>query len=208
MAKISSVAVGKGRGSIGNVRFSIWKGIAVAAQKPESVANPRTPKQLAARSRITVCTACFRSIPTFLNLVFAALAVKQSAYNAYVAAQNQVDLLAQSGGIYTNVLDESVALYSKEPNPFEPSASYGGGATVFTLGGAVPSRSYTIGVAMENDSLVRGELVNTDVVANSGGLLSLTVPDTTTGVTSPNYLYFCVVDNVTGAKYASKLGVV
>lgn len=84
MAKINSVAIGKASGSIGNVTFQGWKGIQTARQKPTEVANPKTMGQQNQRAKMTTIIALFRTAASILSLGFKQLAVKKSAYNAFV----------------------------------------------------------------------------------------------------------------------------
>lgn len=85
MARISNTLIGKSSGSVGNATFSTWKGINVLKEKPFSVANPKTDKQLMRRSALTQVVEIFRLIPSAIDAGFKKLAVKKSAYNAFAS---------------------------------------------------------------------------------------------------------------------------
>ena len=84
MARVSNTLIGKASGSIGNATFSSWKGINVLKEKASSVANPKTDKQLMRRSALSQMVAIFRVISAVASLGFKKLAVKKSAFNAFV----------------------------------------------------------------------------------------------------------------------------
>ena len=62
MARLSQGILGGVLGKIGNVVGSSWKGIAVIKSKPLSVANPRTTKQVAQRTKMTNVVVFAQSI--------------------------------------------------------------------------------------------------------------------------------------------------
>lgn len=62
MARLSQGILGGVLGKIGNVVGSSWKGIAVIKSKPLSVANPRTTKQVAQRTKMANVVAFAQTI--------------------------------------------------------------------------------------------------------------------------------------------------
>lgn len=83
MAVISSVVIGQGRGSIGTVTLTRWKGLQVAKSKPISVAQPASDKRTMRQSALTQVVALFRLLSTVINLTFKSMAIQMSAYNAW-----------------------------------------------------------------------------------------------------------------------------
>lgn len=85
MAVTSNVLIGKSSGRVGNAVFSTWKGINVLKEKPVSVANPNTDPQLMNRSAMRQSVAIGRTLFALIFLGFKKLAVKQSAFNAFIS---------------------------------------------------------------------------------------------------------------------------
>jgi Family of unknown function (DUF6266) len=204
MARYNSVALGKARGSAGNVRFSIWKGIPVASQKPETVANPRTPKQLSARSRITALVSIFRKIPAFVDSVYSYLAIQKSAYNAWMSAQNKDTFLTfDASNICTGIIGGDLQIANQ--NLVIGSFSVSEGATSYTLtfAGLTPSRSYSIIVASQIGSSDFNEVTTlSDFATNSTGGATVSVDFSGFDGGGANTLYSVIQDTVTGLKYA------
>lgn len=86
MARVSNTLIGKASGSVGNATFSSWKGINVLKEKATTVANPNTIPQQNQRVGFALFVEVFRKIPTVVRLGFKKLAVKQSEFNAFIAA--------------------------------------------------------------------------------------------------------------------------
>lgn len=84
MAVVQNTLIGKASGSVGNVTFLSWRGINVLKSKPTSVANPRTPGQTLQRGKLTMIVMLYRAINNIVNIGYAARAIRQSAYNAFV----------------------------------------------------------------------------------------------------------------------------
>lgn len=84
MAVVQNTLIGKASGSVGNATFLSWRGINVLKSKPTSVANPRTPGQTLQRAKLTMIVMLYRAINNIINIGYAARAIKQSAYNAFV----------------------------------------------------------------------------------------------------------------------------
>jgi hypothetical protein len=207
MAKYNSIALGKARGSAGNVRFSIWKGIPVASQKPESVANPRTVKQQNARARLSALVAVFRRMPSLLDTMYAFRAVQKSAYNAFVSANNIVDNLPVTGSPPVASLDASDLIIANENIVTATcTASVSGDDIAFDLSGLTASTLYSILGGVGNVAGTYSENpVATNFTTDVSGAFTASVADIGTAVPSPTYA-FCVVQNqVTGVKFAFSL---
>jgi len=86
MAKNDSLATYKARGSAGPITYANWKGIGYFKQKAFIVANPKTDGQLNARERLRKMVIMFQSFGSAINSGFREMAVKMSAYNAFVKA--------------------------------------------------------------------------------------------------------------------------
>ncbi len=97
MAIFNSVALGKSKGSIGGVTFTSWKGLNVAKQKATSVANPRSEGQTAQRSIFKTILDLFLGAASIANIGFRGLAVKMSAYNAFMSENLKNGSVVQSG---------------------------------------------------------------------------------------------------------------
>jgi len=85
MATVSNPLIGSTSGSVGGVTFSKWKGINVIKSKPTVVANPNTVKQQAQRASFSFMVAVYRLMVGILVLGFKELAIKKSAFNAFVS---------------------------------------------------------------------------------------------------------------------------
>jgi hypothetical protein len=85
MARTQNTLIGRTSGSIGGVTFSTWKGINVAKSKATSVADPKTPAQLAQRARMANAVMLFKGLGTIANTGFAEGATGKSAYNVFVS---------------------------------------------------------------------------------------------------------------------------
>lgn len=86
MARVSNPLIGATSGSVGGVTFSKWKGINVIKSKPTVVANPQTPAQTAQRSAFSQMVAIYRLLVAILVFGFKELAIKKSAFNAFVSS--------------------------------------------------------------------------------------------------------------------------
>lgn len=86
MARVQNTLIGKSSGSVGGATFSTWKGINVLKSKAISVFNPKTQAQENQRQRMALLVAFFRSASSAINVGFQKLAVKKSAYNAFIQA--------------------------------------------------------------------------------------------------------------------------
>ncbi len=86
MAIINSIAVGKGRGKLGNMVLSTTKGRCIAREYNPSVLNPKTPAQMAQRNRMQACVGLYQKIAPALEHAFINRNKKMSVYNAFVKA--------------------------------------------------------------------------------------------------------------------------
>lgn len=85
MGKIKAGILGGFSGKVGPVIGSSWKGISTMKQRPESVANPRTPAQVAQRSRMTQIVAVSRLLlASIIQPLWNPFAQRKSGYNAFV----------------------------------------------------------------------------------------------------------------------------
>lgn len=84
MARVQNTLIGKSSGSVGGATFSTWKGINVLKSKAISVFNPKTQAQENQRQRMALLVAFFRTASSAINIGFQKLAVKKSAYNAFI----------------------------------------------------------------------------------------------------------------------------
>lgn len=91
MAKIPNGILGGVSGKIGGVIGSSWKGINVVKTRPLSVANPNTVPQQTQRTKFKAVTQFASDILSdFVKPYWDRFAVKQSGFNAFVAANIDV----------------------------------------------------------------------------------------------------------------------
>lgn len=81
MAIISSLAIGKARNSAGNLTFSTIKGRTIAREKPTYVRNPKTPKQMKQRNKMSALVALWRQHLSVCKPYFTVIKGYGSAYN-------------------------------------------------------------------------------------------------------------------------------
>lgn len=84
MAIIRSLAIGKARGSAGNLTFSTIKGRTIAREKPAFVSNPNTEKQLSQRLKMRNAVAAYRAIGSQVKDLFTVIPRYGSAYNQFI----------------------------------------------------------------------------------------------------------------------------
>jgi hypothetical protein len=85
MATVQNPLIGSASGSVGGVTFSKWKGINVIKSKPTVVGNPQSDAQMAQRAGFSFMVAAYRLMVAILVLGFKELAIKKSAFNAFVS---------------------------------------------------------------------------------------------------------------------------
>lgn len=99
MARLPQGILGGVLGKVGNVVGSSWKGIPILKSRPLSVANPRTTKQVAQRSKMT-------------NVV----AFAQPLLSSIIKPLN--DRFAQQSSGYNDFVSRNIALFASEaPTP-------------------------------------------------------------------------------------------
>lgn len=209
MAIYNSIALGKARKSAGNVRFSIWKGIPVASQKPTSVANPRTPKQLNARARQTAAVAVFRRMPALIDSMYQFRAIEQSAYNAFVSANNKGTNVTVDGTPPVGFLEPVNFIIANQNVVLATCASeivVDDIDFVFDL--LVPSTVYSILVGVGNN--VGSYTENTSIAnftSDVNGKKTVTATLLNVAIPTPSFT-FCVIQNqINGEKFAFKNGI-
>lgn len=89
MSRISQGILGAGKGKVGGVIMSSWKGIATIRSMPASVANPRTAAQTAQRTKFTLMVAVARLLlSSLINVYWDPFTKKMSGYNAWMKYNN------------------------------------------------------------------------------------------------------------------------
>ena len=81
--------VSKMKGSAGNLTFKHVNGQTIVSEKATEVKNPRTPSQMAVRTRFTNIVSMYRGIRPLLNYGFESKAVGLSDYNMFVKVNMQ-----------------------------------------------------------------------------------------------------------------------
>ena len=124
MAKYSSIAVGKAKGSAGSITFSSAFGIKYFKEKAINVSNPNSPQQKGQRGRMRYLVGLFQAFAIAINIGFRKTAVKMSPYNKFISTN-------MNNGAVTNVLDVVTLDMSKlslsqgqmAPTAIEPTSS-------------------------------------------------------------------------------------
>ena len=86
--KISSLVIGKGSGSAGNITVVQLKGQTILKQKAENVANPRTTLQIAQRKMINRAVYAWQLIGNLVKSGWTSLLPYCSQYQTYVSANS------------------------------------------------------------------------------------------------------------------------
>lgn len=84
MAIVNSLAVGKAVNSAGNLTYQTVKGRTIAREKPVTVANPRTPAQVAQRNKMTNLVEAWRTFFFKARPYFTVIPGYGSPYNQFV----------------------------------------------------------------------------------------------------------------------------
>lgn len=84
MAKPTNTLIGKTYGSVGGATFSSWKGINVLKEKPIP-ANPQTQAQMEQRLKMALFVATYQSMAPGFKVGFSEMAIKKSAFNAFIS---------------------------------------------------------------------------------------------------------------------------
>lgn len=86
--KISSLIIGRGKGSAGNVTVVQLKGQTILKQKAEIVANPRTPAQMTQRSMINRAVYVWQLFGNVIKTGWTSLLPFCSEYNTFVSVNS------------------------------------------------------------------------------------------------------------------------
>lgn len=84
MAKPSNALIGRTRGSVGNVTFTVWKGINVLKEKAQNAYSDPSPEQQLNNEKFATIVAFFRDFMMYINAGFQASAVGMTVYNAFM----------------------------------------------------------------------------------------------------------------------------
>ena len=95
MAIVSSIAVGKATGSVGNVTFSTQKGRVIMKEKAVSINDRKSDLQVAQRSRMAATILAFQNVGSVTKAGFTRVLGFGSPYNRFVSL-NIVDIDAIS----------------------------------------------------------------------------------------------------------------
>ena len=85
MAIISSVAIGAGRGKVGNIVYSRNAGRTIAREYQPSVKNPNTPDQQKQRGKMRNVVLVYNALAPALTHAFAGRKRTLSVFNAFVS---------------------------------------------------------------------------------------------------------------------------
>lgn len=157
MAKNDSLATYKAKGSAGPLTYANWKGIGYFKQKAFTVANPKTDGQVNARARLRLMVVLFQLFGSAVNAGFKEMAVKMSAYNAFVKANINTALTYISLGVYE--VDKSLLKMSQgtlgNTVPLTTSASAATNNLTITYDTAITSYNQSAGdliqIVYDND---------------------------------------------------------
>ena len=96
MSKFPQNANSSGHGQLGNVIFSSWKGIEYVRSKPAKVYNPKTPAQVAQRTKFALINAIITPLLPYIRIGFSGYAERMSAYNAAISYNLQQAITGNS----------------------------------------------------------------------------------------------------------------
>lgn len=85
MGKIKKGILGGFSGRVGNVIGGSWKGIDYMRSEATSIADPKTPKQLAQRSKFRVAVEFAKQVVPLINIGLKQYATKRSEFNYLVS---------------------------------------------------------------------------------------------------------------------------
>lgn len=106
MAIVQSIAVGKAKGSAGNVTFSTVKGRVIMKEKPIFVANPQTEAQMAQRSALTRTLKLWQKIGFLAKDGWTRLNTYASPYNQFLS--NNIPFVKELPGTTEDILDQNL----------------------------------------------------------------------------------------------------
>jgi len=197
--KYSSVVVGKGQGSLGNVTASSAYGIPYLKQKAEKVSNPQTPAQMAQRYAMALCTLTAQQIANFIDIAYKAKAINMSTKNQFTS-QNLVQSkmnIDMNAGLAT-WLPRSLTLM---PNPSQTATSNAGVANnqlAGTVSGLVATRNYNVYLIGQDTSGNIGAVVKQVYTADSQGEIDVLALANAFNLNALDACYYSVQDTVTG----------
>lgn len=139
MAIFNSIALGKTKGSIGNVTTTTLKGQSVAKQRNYNPANPKTPNQVNSRNRMANAVMAWK----FLSVFFAPLVMLarplESTYNAFVRlSKNLFTIILQPAGFAAAAVLDGEQLQGNSSILIPSLNSDGAGLTVTINTAGVP----------------------------------------------------------------------
>lgn len=99
MAIFNSIALGKTKGSIGNVTTTTLKGQSVAKQRNYNPANPKTVDQVNSRNRMANAVSAWKFLAVFFAPLVMLAKPLESTYNAFVRlSKNLFPAVLQNAG--------------------------------------------------------------------------------------------------------------
>jgi len=102
MSTIQQGILGAGKGKVGGVIMSSWKGISTIRSMPASVANPQTVAQTAQRTKFSAVVAVARLLLSELIAIYwDPFAKKMSGYNDFVKR----NIACFTGGVFATPAD-------------------------------------------------------------------------------------------------------
>lgn len=129
MAKMRQGIFGALKGKIGNLIGSSWKGIAYLKTKPVSVANPRTAKQIAQRSNMSMLVFVAQLLLSpVIKPLWDRFSVKMSGFNSFVR-HNMVRFVE---GVFTDFANFAISIGKMESTKFTASTTSDGANTSVT----------------------------------------------------------------------------
>jgi Family of unknown function (DUF6266) len=122
MAKLSQGINGAFSGKVGAVVGYTWKGIPVMRGRPSARTKPFTPKELNQQAKFRIMNRFLRPANSLLNVTFAHLAVRMSAFNKAFS----YNIKNAISGVAPNLaIDYTMALISRGdlPNADSPAVT-------------------------------------------------------------------------------------
>lgn len=194
--KYNSALIGKGKGKIGSLIASSWKGIGYFKEKAISVANPNTEGQRGTRSAFRQLVDMGRTILEGLGASFHEQTHKMTALNAFIKF-NLSTAFTFASGVATLVADELVVSKGTLFNPSDMDlGSYTGRTAPITW------TDRTTGVGKNGTDVLKvvvcngnGEIYYLDGGATrADGSGSFTIPGATSAGTFSVHAFFLSAD--------------
>jgi hypothetical protein len=129
MGKIKQGILGGFSGKVANVVGSSWKGIPVMKSLPLSVANPRSPAQVAQRSSFSeVVNAASAILAVIVKPLWDRFAHQMSGFNSFI--QSNIDAFADAAApVFADIIISKGAIEEQE----SPAYSTGSGSDTVRL---------------------------------------------------------------------------